>query len=140
MMAHLDWGLFIARAIRWVNLGLLVWTIRLLKRLIQHGIDDRAARMLAIVELKKTAEALERRTALLAKVTSDREAEAVAKQGQRFDSLDRELDRNSQLTQKAADASANAAEVANSVNDKIERTQQRLLEHVAQSEKKGDGT
>jgi len=124
-------------------LALLTYAIRACRCLIQQGKDDRAARELAIKELKHTADALAARTAELARLATQRDRDTSARLDGRFDSIDKELGRNTQLTVRAADASATAADVANAVNEKIvttnekiEETNKRLLEHVVGADKK----
>jgi hypothetical protein len=102
-----------------VFLGLLVRLIRGVRALLGQARQDREARELAIEDLRRTADALALRTAEMTKARDDRN-------GERFDSLDRELGHNTEMTVKAAEASAEAAHVANDMNKKIEATNERL--------------
>ena len=130
------WERFIRPSLQVVNLSLLIYLVSKIRVLINEGKADRRARMLAVNNLNVRADELDRRTAEIAEAVRVRKIEEDARLSGRLDNIDDELKKNSELTNKAATASAEAAEVANSVNEKIEKTQQRLLDHVKSGEKK----
>lgn len=108
----------VMQAVFLIGLLYIVWKTAAnaanVRDLLRLGQEDRKARDMALIDLRETANALAVKT-----------EKALAIQNAK---VEKKLDDNTQLTIAAAAASANAAEVANSVNEKIERTNQRLLE------------
>lgn len=100
-------------------LGLLVVIVRSLEQLLQQAHIDRTARAGEIEDLKATADALAVRTAEIAKAVEQRDADANVRVDEQLSKLDRKLDVNTEMTSKAAEASAEAAHVANNANEKI---------------------
>ncbi len=125
MTGFWDWERF---AMQLVFLVILILVIRGMKALLDQAHSDREAREMAIEDLRKTADDLAVRTNAIAKAKAER-------MDDRFDSIDKELDRNTELTVKAAEASSEAAHVANSMNKKIEATNERIERAIKSDEK-----
>jgi hypothetical protein len=100
--------MFFAAIVMWRNSSIM-------GELLRQGREDQKAREQALFELKVTAAELAVKTEAALRAT-DKQATALGEK----------MDRNAALTIKAAEASANAASVANSLNEKIADTNRRL--------------
>lgn len=99
-----------------VYAGVVMWVnTASVRGLLEQGSEDKRARERALQDLLVTAAELSKK-AQTALTISDRQTEA----------LSQKLDKNTELTIKAAAASAEAASVANSANEKIAKTNQHL--------------
>lgn len=95
-----------------VKMQLQVRRIMVEMRTIQkREVAERAA---AIVEVKKTADALARKAAMIAESVKDEAEQATAE-------LKREINKNTEITQDAADKASAAYEVGNHVQENLKR-------------------
>lgn len=125
----------------WERLIVQIVMLAILSKLV-YGVRDiilqeklaREARGLAIDDVRQAAEVLAQRTAELSQTRETATTVAAAMLSERLDVIDHAIESNTQMTTRAADASANAAEVANSMNTKIDTTNKRLLEHIEQKD------
>lgn len=101
---------------------------RNLRLILEEALADRSAREQVLNDLKATAEDLATKTQR-AVDASDQHLE------QHIQTLAEKIDKNTEITTQAADASAKAAEVANSMNEKILKTNERVAEVAAEPKK-----
>lgn len=121
--------------IEWVRLAISVFFIAFMvfaafimrrnstnmQDLLRQGQEDKRAREQAVTDLMETASMLAEKTQHAVDV-QDKQAEEIVKK----------IDQNTELTIRAAEASATAAEVANAVNKKIADTNERISEALHQ--------
>lgn len=125
--AFWEWERFVMQVVFLVIFFLL---IRGVKNILAQAQSDRQARELAIEDVRRAADVLSQRTDALAGARETATTEAAGMISRRLDGIDSAIETNTAVTTRAAEASAEAAHVANSMNKKIDATNERLLEHV----------
>lgn len=105
--------------------GIILWLNEAnVRKLLKQGQADKAARDAAVREMLVTTNELAEKTRA-----------ALDANDQHATDLSRKIEENTEITIKAAQASAKAAEVANSVNEKIADTNQRIVDTLERKKK-----